>query len=486
MIDLVDFSDSTLVTILDTPKIRLRRRVTEGWSYRKSITLSTGTQYNAGLTEYVVRFKVYYGVGNDDPNNYIIYLNEHGKTDFSDVRFTTLDGLVLPYWIESKVDGNYAVFWVTIPVESSTTTIYIYYGNSEAVYEGDPNEVFIFFDDFTVLSDNWLVTGVCRSSTVPNLASVYVSNGWLRMEGWNSCAGVYYGLGIPTPTVGIAVETYVNISSYPYNADWFILFLTSSKDNAHNYRDVRARTGAVSWDNHYWYLWTHSGDAVAGLLVSEGNHRVSFHVSVNKQKLVVNDTVLLSTQYNVNIPTPLYLVLLHGGVSLNYINYGVDWVGIRAYVEPEPTISSIGSEESVLPPTGFVDGVLVSLTDNYVVTVGVPNEFIDGVNVGITDSYNITVSEVVGVEFRDGVVIVISDSYGITVFKPLSNALVEVYDESNKLVVSGYTDSRGRVSFFIPIGKYRVRVSKESYETMEFIDVLSESKTRKVYLRRSG
>ena len=41
-----------------------------------------------------------------------VNLNGHCRTDFGDVRFTDDEGTLLDYWIESKVDGEYAIFWV--------------------------------------------------------------------------------------------------------------------------------------------------------------------------------------------------------------------------------------------------------------------------------------------------------------------------------------------------------------------------------------
>ena len=70
------------------------------------------------------------------------------QTDFDDLRFVEADGAtVVPYWIESKIDGTSAVVWVKLP--ASETTIYQYYGNVDATSANDGDAVFIFFDDFT-------------------------------------------------------------------------------------------------------------------------------------------------------------------------------------------------------------------------------------------------------------------------------------------------------------------------------------------------
>jgi len=86
------------------------------------------------VTDYQIRVVVHYGVGADSGED--VYLNGHCRTDFGDVRFTDSDGITeLPYWMEEKVDGDYAIFWVkvpSIPASPDSTTIYIYYGNPSA------------------------------------------------------------------------------------------------------------------------------------------------------------------------------------------------------------------------------------------------------------------------------------------------------------------------------------------------------------------
>ena len=60
----------------------------EGWAYRKSHIIqgsSTGS-----VTNYPMQFTVHYGSGEDDGKD--VYLNEHCRTDFGDLRFTQSDG----------------------------------------------------------------------------------------------------------------------------------------------------------------------------------------------------------------------------------------------------------------------------------------------------------------------------------------------------------------------------------------------------------
>lgn len=73
------------------------------------------------------------------------------KDDFGDIRFTKNDGsTLLKYWLEEKLDTDYAVFWVKIEdnLEVESRDIFLYYENAAATYNGNGEDVFSFFDDF--------------------------------------------------------------------------------------------------------------------------------------------------------------------------------------------------------------------------------------------------------------------------------------------------------------------------------------------------
>ncbi|MGQ9624777.1 MAG: DUF2341 domain-containing protein [Candidatus Bathycorpusculaceae bacterium] len=118
-----------------------------GWSYRKSHVIN----YAAGAgTNYQVKITCYYGSGSD--NGGTVYLFSYSRTDFGDVRFTDDDGTtLLDYWMETKVDSNYAVFWVEVADDLSTVaaTIYIYYGNAAATTTSNLNNTFLRIIDTT-------------------------------------------------------------------------------------------------------------------------------------------------------------------------------------------------------------------------------------------------------------------------------------------------------------------------------------------------
>jgi len=123
----------------------------DSWTYRKPITIDNTGNSN-DLTNYQV----------------LIVLNStnfdfsKANSDGSDIRFIDSDDTTkLNYWIEEWDSTNQeAKIWVnvtSIPA-SSTKTIYMYYGNSDATSESNPEATMSFFDDFsTDPSSRWTV-----------------------------------------------------------------------------------------------------------------------------------------------------------------------------------------------------------------------------------------------------------------------------------------------------------------------------------------
>jgi hypothetical protein len=102
-----------------------------GWvanePFRQShvINQTVGAQPN-----YQINMTVYSGAGTSSGST--AYLNNKGKSDFGDLRFTNADGLTpLPYWIETYTAGVSATVWVNVHDQLATgnVTIYMYYGN---------------------------------------------------------------------------------------------------------------------------------------------------------------------------------------------------------------------------------------------------------------------------------------------------------------------------------------------------------------------
>ena len=140
-----------------------------GWKYRKKHEINGSTA--GAVTDYQIRVRVHYGSGTDDGED--VYLGGKCRDDFGDVRFTGDDGkTLLKYWMEEKVDGDYAIFWVkvpSIPADPDKVAIYIYYGNPDATYAGSGDDTFLLFDDFedgVIDTDKWDYSGAIESGGV--------------------------------------------------------------------------------------------------------------------------------------------------------------------------------------------------------------------------------------------------------------------------------------------------------------------------------
>ncbi|KDE55820.1 DUF2341 domain-containing protein [Methanoculleus sp. MH98A] len=68
------------------------------------------------------------------------------RPDFADIRFTERDGTPIPYWIENATAGSHARVWLALP--ANATAITMLYSNPEARDAGDPDAVFLFFEDY--------------------------------------------------------------------------------------------------------------------------------------------------------------------------------------------------------------------------------------------------------------------------------------------------------------------------------------------------
>ncbi len=108
-----------------------------GWNKRKLLVIDNKQNSN-NLTDYQIKINVTH--------------QSEMQSDFSDIRFTSSNGkTLLPYYCEEYVKDDSAIFWVKVPeIQAySEAIIYQYYDNVSATYEGNGEDVFIWFDDFS-------------------------------------------------------------------------------------------------------------------------------------------------------------------------------------------------------------------------------------------------------------------------------------------------------------------------------------------------
>jgi len=210
-----------------------------GWEYRKLheiIGSIAGAQ-----TDYQVKIVVHYGSGVDNEEH--VYLNGKCRTDFGDIRFTDSDGTTeLSYWIEEKVDGDYAIFWVkipNIPASPDKKMIYIYYGNPEAITTSDGEATFILFDDFDVFDESkWVVTHGPYPEAYDS--GIVDGNFWMKGNG-NISAEIAIALNSLTKfATPFAIRT--RMKAYTYDAhsnyDYFKIGVRSTTSIAYGAENI--------------------------------------------------------------------------------------------------------------------------------------------------------------------------------------------------------------------------------------------------------
>jgi len=96
----------------------------DNWGYRKSIAVSNSS--GGTLSNFQVKIL-------DNKDLSVDITAGKIKSDLGDLRFTDINGKLLPYWIEDTTASSVDA-WVLIPtIPTSGATIYMYYGNPSAV-----------------------------------------------------------------------------------------------------------------------------------------------------------------------------------------------------------------------------------------------------------------------------------------------------------------------------------------------------------------
>jgi len=324
------------------PSVKANPDWLSGWSYRKSHVINNAT--GAG-TLYQKQVTVHYGSGTDGDDD--VYLNSHCRTDFGDVRFTDDDGsTLLDYWMESKVDSDYAIFWVEVADDLSTVnvTIYVYYGNGGATTTSNGTSTFIEWknmetDPFTTYSAGDGATHQVSTTKVK--------------EGTYS---VYHNLH---DTSKIGFSTSVG-SAKQIIEFWYYKVTPTSRDNDVTFHltntQATSPSGALIYYNSTggitWYDGSrHSG---TGTFATNTWHLFTIVVNTNNNffKLWVDGTLSIAsgTCYS-SVPTSYFSMFNTAGTANDpdYVFEGyIDAWRVRKYVDPEPAHGSWGSEEGII------------------------------------------------------------------------------------------------------------------------------------------
>jgi len=281
---------------------------------------------------------------NTGENCYV--LSAKVRNDFGDIRFTGSDGVtLLDYWMEEKVDGEYAVFWVKIADDLSTNpvTIYVYYGKADATTTSNGTATFIWFDNFETyeedsdLNGQGLWTKTTTFDTGEYLtADTLAGSKRMHLHTASSSSNNYFRGTLPSAQafpfrVQFLVRTNDVTASFFYliafyNGDTAFLYLIFNNGylqyyNGYSYNNIMAVTANT------WYKLR---------LDAASNTNITLYVDeVNKG------------QVDFDVSTSQITSFVAGGYKtwITCDAYWDDWF-LSKYVSPEPSHGSWGSEKT--------------------------------------------------------------------------------------------------------------------------------------------
>jgi len=403
------------------------------WPYRQNISI---TGQGAGdLTDYQIKLEL---------NSTNVGANFNWSNNGNDLRFTWLNTTSnteqeINYWIESwSSTAQTATVWIKVPFigNTSTETVYMYYGNPDATSEsnqaavcpgGSPDDYcYDLYDDFedgVIDTSKWETFG--SGGTIEETSGyfhVYTNNnGWLGIRSkqsfgqnyvlefaWkvygdrggqgNVFAGFYdSSAGAPTSTIEATRTSPARIgyTEREVAGSWPITAMQADGSNTEYTDALGSGTGPLNYP-FAQINWTGSSS--------------KFYLEM--------DGSTFSTTLSNYPPTNVNLDVLFtaGDTNSGYgqVEIWVYWIRVRKFADPEPTYS-IGAEEISPPP-------VVESVRTYNETYGNQTTFYTGDKVVIRAN----ITHPLGNQYVDSAVITIIDNA----------STVQVNNESMTLVSS--------------------------------------------------
>ncbi len=314
------------------------------WRYRKAVTVNN-TGNTSNLTNYQVSITI---------DTASLISTGKMRSDCGDIRFTDADGTTnLNYWIESGCNTASTKVWVKVPSipASSSKTIYMYYGNPTATSQSNGDDTFAFFDDF----NDGIIDTVKWPTATRDTTGFTESNGYLN--GSNTT-------GYLTSNVALT-GNYIQETLHQRTTD-----ATNGYQSAGFYISTSDAYGILIHPTNRWYIQSDGAwNGPYATYTSTGWVRIKVVAIGSGSYIQLSQT--LNTSQSVS----------NGGLSSEYVRLGRryddictgqtyagkwDWLLVRKYTSPEPTVQ-VGSEESANQPptiTSVSDAPDPVMTDN--------------------------------------------------------------------------------------------------------------------------
>jgi len=304
----------------------------DGWDYRRKVTITE--QSGNDLTDYQVLVEL-------DSSNFDF---THAQSNGEDVRFTDTVGNLFDYWIKEWDAANEeAKVWVKVPSipANGTTELYMYYGNPSASSESDGDATFLLFDDFeggALDTNKWLNAGSETWS---------VESGYLVIEPTDS--NQYLVSKQAVGAYSIVIESKIkseqagDLSAHPGLIWHGNTEVGSSHRNDQVYFRPR-RYGSSTFENIQPAYFDGSLVSHSGKFGSYFDWNIWYELKVeiidSSTIRLYGDGELWHTWGNQQYSYEGVGFAAHGGGKDYY-----DYILVRQYAEPEPSVS-IGEEET--------------------------------------------------------------------------------------------------------------------------------------------
>jgi hypothetical protein len=307
---------------------------------------------------YQKRIYVYFNSGNNTQDS--VFLDKNCKSDFSDIRFTSSDGFTrLNYWLESKVDEQFAIFWVKVNQSlDNSGFIYLYYGNNDAQSESDGLNTFLFFDDFngeSIDGSKWNVRYWANPYYGTGTASYSIANSKLVLS---SPAYSYRQIQVNSKVPLGTSAMHTSLRPYPLQQLYFVTAWGRIQNEPSSY-DQRSKgqlNGVGStwyvddYNNHYFARRNSSNQETSADIVDQ--QRVYWEKYIKNVRLEEGYDQESEGTFLTNVPDaflrPAFLCGCTVGSAYGQTNLEVDWVFLRKYVYPEPQSNYFGNEETLV------------------------------------------------------------------------------------------------------------------------------------------
>lgn len=358
------------------------------WTYKQSHVITLPT------TDYQVMFTLNYGTGTSTGST--IYLNGHANADFGDVRFTDNNGVEIPYWIETYTAATTATVWVKIP---TTSTIWIYYGNSDAQTTSNGETTFVFFDDFTGTSLNtskWSSTLITYNS---GTGTISVNNALTLTQTNGADRGVSLRSANALSSDTLTIRTKVNARSAGTSGAQIRLVLNNSSNT-----DAGV-FGLYTPNNGTSYLYNGFGvgnPSFADTFTISSPTIYEWEGRVTNPRAYKDGVLKCTGSGTPTAPAGNYIRIWTYSTTASIT---LDWICARSYATTEPTHSTWGEEQEVtsyplkitINPTSGTDPLSVSYNlsigdalDDFVLNFGDGQEYTgdDITSFATTHTYN--------------------------------------------------------------------------------------------------